>query len=102
MKKMGLVLLAACTIAVPASAQMKIKGTETCPKPDTMQSVDVTDAVASDCERHIGTLKAGEAKSYTCTKGPVDKTFSTTAAATATGSSGKTTDRTTVEVKLKR
>jgi hypothetical protein len=44
MRKMGLVLLAVCTIAVPASAQMKIKGTETCPKPDTMQSVDVTDA----------------------------------------------------------
>jgi hypothetical protein len=44
MRKMGLVLLAACAIAVPASAQMKIKGTEACPKPDTMQSVDVTDA----------------------------------------------------------
>jgi hypothetical protein len=43
MKRFSLVLLAACAVAVPASAQMKIKGTETCPKPDTMQSVDVTD-----------------------------------------------------------
>jgi hypothetical protein len=43
MKRLSFVLLAACAVAVPASAQMKIKGTETCPKPDTMQSVDVTD-----------------------------------------------------------
>jgi hypothetical protein len=44
MKRLSFVLLAFCAAALPASAQMKIKGVETCPKPDTMQSVDVTDA----------------------------------------------------------
>lgn len=43
MKKFGLVLLMACAIALPASAQTKISGKQTCAKPDT-QSVEVGDA----------------------------------------------------------
>jgi hypothetical protein len=43
MKKFGLVLLIACAIALPASAQTKIAGKQTCAKPDTQQSIDVGD-----------------------------------------------------------
>jgi hypothetical protein len=43
MKKLGLGLLMACAIALPATAQTKISGKQTCAKPDPMQSVDVGD-----------------------------------------------------------
>ncbi|MGB6199258.1 MAG: hypothetical protein WA871_08265 [Candidatus Acidiferrales bacterium] len=43
MKKLSFVLLLASAIAVPASAQTKISGKQTCPKPDVQQSADVTD-----------------------------------------------------------
>jgi hypothetical protein len=43
MKKLGLVLLMACAIALPATAQTKISGKQTCAKPDPMQSIDVGD-----------------------------------------------------------
>jgi hypothetical protein len=43
MRKLSLLLLVACAIAVPASAQMKVRGKETCAKPDSMQSVDAGD-----------------------------------------------------------
>lgn len=43
MKRFGVVVLMACAMAVPASAQKKISGKEACAKPDTQQSVDVSD-----------------------------------------------------------
>jgi hypothetical protein len=43
MKKLCLTLFVACAIAMPASAQMKLKGTENCSKPDTNQTAPVTD-----------------------------------------------------------
>jgi hypothetical protein len=43
MKKFGFVLLMACALALPASAQTKISGKQTCAKPDPMQSIDVGD-----------------------------------------------------------
>jgi hypothetical protein len=43
MRKLILLLLMSCAVAVPASAQMKLSGKEACPKPDVQQSVDVTD-----------------------------------------------------------
>ena len=43
MRKLSLLLLVACAIALPASAQIKVRGKETCAKPDSMQSVDAGD-----------------------------------------------------------
>jgi hypothetical protein len=42
MKKFGFILLIACAITLPASAQTKISGKQTCAKPDS-QSIDVGD-----------------------------------------------------------
>ena len=43
MKKLGLGLLMACAMALPATAQTKISGKQTCAKPDPMQSIEVGD-----------------------------------------------------------
>jgi len=44
MRKLGIALLLACAAALPAAAQTKISGTESCAKPDPSYSVDVGDA----------------------------------------------------------
>ena len=44
MSKFSLILLAACALAVPAAAQTKISGKQTCAKPDTQQIIPVGDA----------------------------------------------------------
>jgi hypothetical protein len=43
MRKFGLVLLIACAVTLPATAQTKISGKQTCAKPDPQQSIDVGD-----------------------------------------------------------
>jgi hypothetical protein len=43
MRKLGITLLLACAAALPAMAQTKISGTETCAKPDPNYSAEVGD-----------------------------------------------------------
>ena len=44
MRRLSLILLAACALAVPAAAQTKVTGRQTCPKPDTLQVIPIGDA----------------------------------------------------------
>jgi hypothetical protein len=72
MRNLGLILLAALVLALPATAQTKITGKANCAKADTQQSVDVGDVaghsisvVKNSCKwdtpLEIAGLKSGDA-----------------------------------------
>jgi uncharacterized repeat protein (TIGR01451 family) len=48
----------------------------------TLTDVTVTDQLSADCDRSLGTLDAGQSKTYTCTRGDVTADFVNVAVAT--------------------
>jgi uncharacterized repeat protein (TIGR01451 family) len=69
----------------------------------TLTDVTVTDPLSADCDHSVGTLAAGDSKSYTCTETDVTAGYTNTATATGTPPKGApvtATDHAKVKVKV--
>jgi uncharacterized repeat protein (TIGR01451 family) len=85
------------TVAVGGTATFHITVTNT--GDVTLSNVTVTDPLSTDCSRTLGTLAAGQSKSYSCTKSGVTAGFTNVATATGkppTGAAVKASDHANV------